>query len=50
MNFRLKKIIIEKFIQKIVAVKDVKKLPEGNTGTKLRIINIIDPKCIRLFF
>jgi hypothetical protein len=42
--FRLKKIIIEKFIQKIVAANDVKKLPEGRTGIKVRIINIIDPK------
>jgi hypothetical protein len=41
---RLKKIITEKFIQKIVAANDVKKLPVGNIGIKVIIINIIDPK------
>jgi hypothetical protein len=41
---RLKKIITEKFIQKIVAANDVKKLPDGNIGIKVIIINIIDPK------
>jgi len=42
--FRLKKIIIAKFIQKIVAANDVKKLPEGSSGIKVRITNMIDPK------